>query len=305
MDRKIDNQIKKFTHSNINTSYLQNFDENLDITQLKKELIKYFSISISIDRLGLSYINQKDTEKHYFENMEKPLKDYKDFTADSVITMKDLGAQISRKLVYTLEYIGPLIIISYKYFDLFTEVDEITYGQHALFFANLFHFARRIYESNYVHIFSKRTMPLICLFINCFYYWILYACLCGHYIFNSDYKDYFKSNKIKFFATLFYIKSEMKNMNCHSILRRIKYFKKGEKDIPKGEGFEIITCANYFWEFLSWCLLCVIAFHWSIVLFTCCGFFIMRSWALKKHNKLKKLHKDYEKDRFAFIPGIA
>jgi very-long-chain enoyl-CoA reductase len=79
---------------------------------------------------------------------------------------------------------------------------------------------------------------------------------------------------------------------------------KGKKGIPPPkEGFEYVTCANYFWEFLAWFCFSIVSLHWSVFLFTCCGFYQMREWAIKKHKEIKKAFGDkYPKERKAFIP---
>ena len=69
------------------------------------------------------------------------------------------------------------------------------------------------------------------------------------------------------------------------------------------DGFEYVTCANYFWEFLSWLSFSLFSLHWSVFIFTILGFIQMRSWALKKHKEMCLNFGDlYPAQRKAFIP---
>jgi very-long-chain enoyl-CoA reductase len=42
----------------------------------------------------------------------------------------------------------------------------------------LFHFAKRLLETKFVHVFSNETAPLIPSFRNFIFYWILLGILC-------------------------------------------------------------------------------------------------------------------------------
>lgn len=305
MDIKIINNIRPSKKTNPKESQnLPKFDINKTVDELKKELIKYFELKISQDRLGLSYFIEEGKERIQMSELLTKVKDLPNFTTKSIIVMKDLGPQISYRLTYNLEYIGPIFIMTYFYLKLQFEAFSITAGQKMLYYGTLIHFLRRIFESNCVHIFSRRTMPLKNLFKNCAYYWILFGYSCGYFILKPNYEDIIRNPKVKIGIFLFYFNTEIKNFQCHMTLRDIKIFNRGQKDIPRGGFFNLATCANYTWEFFGWVLLCFIAFHWSIVLFTIVGFLQMRAWAIKKHNYLKKTFPNYPKSRKAFIPLI-
>lgn len=305
MDIKVQSRLTNKQSKNQEIQNLPNFDVRKTVEDLKKEIISFFELKISVDRLGLSYLIEQGCEERFpMSELKRSIFEFDNFTQKSVVVLTDLGPQINYRLVYNLEYLGPILIMTYFYLDLYTEADYVTSGQHALYYLTLFHFVRRFLESNFVHIFSRRTMPLKNLFKNCFYYWFLFAFLCGYFILTPGYKEFIKSKNLRIFLIIFYLNTEFKNLRCHMILRDLKIINDGEKGIPWGEGFNLVTCANYNWEFLGWIMLCLITTHWTIVLFTVCGFFQMKQWALKKHAYLKKNFKNYPKERTAFIPFV-
>ncbi|VDK56577.1 unnamed protein product [Anisakis simplex] len=85
--------------------------------------------------------------------------------------VKDLGPQ-----VFLAEYAGPLFIYPMFYFR-----PSIIYGEKSsmpiAFPVTLavmcwsVHYAKRLYETQFVHRFSNATMPRFNLFKNCCYYW--------------------------------------------------------------------------------------------------------------------------------------
>ena len=76
---------------------------------------------------------------------------------------------------------------------------------------------------------------------------------------------------------MFFFNAEIKNLKCHIILRDLKKYNNGKKAPPPNkDGFEVNTCTNYFWEFIVWFYFRVFSLHWSIILFTCCGFYQMK-----------------------------
>ena len=78
----------------------------------------------------------------------------------------------------------------------------------------------------------------------------------------------------------------------------------GERGILSGEGFELVSCANYFWEFISWLNFAIYTGHWSSFLFCFAGLFIMSKWAIEKHKNYKKTFSNYPKSRKAIIPYV-
>ncbi|ETW60723.1 3-oxo-5-alpha-steroid 4-dehydrogenase, partial [Plasmodium falciparum CAMP/Malaysia] len=92
-----------------------------------------------------------------------------------ILIFKDLGVQISWRLVYVIEYLGPIIIFPFFYFCDKYVYSHTNKNKHiiqifSLWFL-LFHFIKREFESLFIHRFSNATMPIIRVPINCGHYW--------------------------------------------------------------------------------------------------------------------------------------
>ncbi len=282
-------------------------DINNTIIELKQIIINNLGINLNPERVGLYFIKQDENnpsknKKENLTNLNKTVRDY-NITNNTNIYVKDLGPQISWRLTYVIEYIGPLLIIAYFFLKL--NPYKANHTQILGFIMSTFHFSKRIIESIFVHKFSNNTMPLKNLFINCTYYWIIYGILCGYTLFNENYVQPNYSMIIKALFVFLFWSSEIKNLKCHLILKELKDKNNGEKGIPYGEGYEFVSCAHYFWEFLAWLFFSIFVNLPSFYLFTLCGFLILRNWAIKRHKDYKKNFGDkYPKERKAFIPFL-
>ena len=171
---------------------------------------------------------------------------------------------------------------------------------------SIFHYGKRIFESIYVHIFSRSTMPMKNLYFNCIYYWGIYGILCCRSLF-SPYSTEMKFLKVpRYFFLLFFVSAELQNLKAHVILRDVKIRGKGKKYMPpRTGGFELVTCANYLWEFMSWFCFSVFSLNIFVIIFTICGFLIMKKWALARHREMQRVYGDkYPKNLYAFIPSF-
>ena len=314
MDVKVINQIKSKDDFSTPT-VIKGFDINKTVKDLKKRIYDVLSLNgkINLNRLGLFYSTNKNDRKNKYALSEdnKQLLYYDNISDENtIIYVKDIGPQISYKLVYIIEYLGPLffsIIFFTRLFKIALEKNEQVPTVQLLYFIMIiFHYIKRIIETMYIHIFSRDTMPLKNLFKNCAYYWGLFGILCCYFIFHPNYTPINFLLGFRYVFVMFFFSAEIKNLKCHIILKELKERNQGKKAIPPSkEGFEVCTCANYFWEFLSWFCFSVFSLHWTIILFTICGFYQMREWALKKHKTLKEVYGDrYPKERKAFIPYL-
>jgi very-long-chain enoyl-CoA reductase len=296
MELTIVNEVSK---KNKNETHKIILELSNTVDELKKQ-ITILGIKLSEERMGLYYVNSK-MEKIYLTSGMKALGDFN--VADKTeIHVKDLGPQINWRLVYLAEYSGPIFIIL-GYF-LLLGPQKANNTQIAGFIMSTFHYCKRFFESIFVHHFSNSTMPLSNLWTNIIYYWFLYATMCGYFLINPNYNEPKWNLFLRGALVFFFFCCELKNLKCHLIQKELKEKLKGEKGIPKGAGYDLVSCANYFWEFMSWVFFSLFVNHWSFYVFTLCGFLIMRNWALKKHRDYHKKFPDYPKKRKAFIPYL-
>jgi very-long-chain enoyl-CoA reductase len=275
---------------------------NDKVGDLKSMVKNSLGLSLSTERIALYYNIQSSNEKVFLNNNEKKLVDY-GVLDKTKIYYKDLGPQIGWRTVYIIEYLGPLVLISYFFFSMGPSKTNTT--QKMAFFMSTFHYLKRIFESLFVHQFSRSTMPLKNLLTNCFYYWILYGLICGYTLFNENYVEDSPRSLFRYLMAFLFFSAEIKNLKCHLILKKLKENNKGEKGIPHGEGFEYVSSANYFWEFIAWGCFSIFVNLLSFYVFTWCGFWIMMQWAKKKHADYLKTFADrYPKNRKAFIPFL-
>ena len=294
---------------------VKDVDINKTVKDFKDLVYTQLNLSsqISKSRLGIQYSFKKDGKevKAFLSDDFQPLMFY-DGVSDSetIFYLKDIGPQINYKLVYVLEYLGPLafsLIFFIRYLYVFKEVNPgKSYQTHIIiyFIMTFFHYSKRIVESLYVHIFSRTTMPLQNLFKNCAYYWGIFGILCGYTLFSPYSKDLTFLKVVRYFFVLFFFSAELKNLKTHVLLREIKLKGKGKKYMPpRIEGFELVTCANYMWEFFAWVSFSIFSLNIFVIIFTICGFIQMKEWALKKHRDMRNAYGDkYPKNIFAFIP---
>lgn len=273
------------------------------VQSLKKKIITTFNLSkLNPNRIGLSATN-KDIKTNLGTSY-KSLSSY-NITTGYTIVVKDLGIQVDWRWVYVVEYLGPLIIIAI-FFALNNHFNNSNI-RSMLFIMSTFHYLKRLLESAFLHEFSRATMPLANLFINCGYYWGVYGFFCGYSIFynNNNGIEHHFLGPLRYIFAFFFFMAEIKNLKCHIILRELKAKNNGEKGIPTGEGFDYVSCANYFWEIVSWLCFSLCANHFSTYIFTFFGAFIMSKWAGEKHRAYKKTFGDkYPKKRKIIIPFL-
>ncbi|GAW81126.1 3-oxo-5-alpha-steroid 4-dehydrogenase [Plasmodium gonderi] len=227
-----------------------------------------------------------------------------------ILIFKDLGVQISWRLVYVIEYLGPIFIFPFFYF-----CDKYIYPQAnknkniiqilSLWFL-LFHFLKREFESMFVHRFSNATMPITRVPINCGHYWVLCGVNIGYYLFHPLYKPHCIETKPAIVYSIFIVLLilEFLNLKCHLILRNLRPRGTKNRGIPHGYGFSYISCANYFYESLIWIIFALIINTLTGYLFSIVATTQMAIWALKKHNNYKREFPNYPKNRKAIFPFI-
>eukprot|EP00920_Eleutheroschizon_duboscqi_P039759 GHVT01095441.1.p1 GENE.GHVT01095441.1~~GHVT01095441.1.p1 ORF type:complete len:288 (+),score=23.29 GHVT01095441.1:636-1499(+) len=220
----------------------------------------------------------------------------------SVLVFKDLGVQISWRLVFVLEYFGPLFL-----FPFFFYFPGIVYGSHlreekslvqkAALWLAIFHYAKREFETLFVHRFSAATMPIVRVPLNCGHYWILFGVLVGYFVFHPLYTPPWADvqKPIIYGLSALMIAFELLNFRTHLILRSLRPRGTKERGLPRGWGFGLVSCANYLWETSAWVVFCILTQTLTGYVFTLVAFVQMADWALKKHRNYKKQFDDYPK----------
>lgn len=224
----------------------------------------------------------------------------------TTLYFKDLGVQISWRLVFFIEYLGPILIFPIFYF-----FPTIIYGESAppknssqriAFALAICHYLKREIETCFVHRFSNATMPIIRLPINCFHYWFLFGVSVGYFIFHPKYTPPSFSNITLYSVSILMCIFEFLNFSSHLVLRKLRDRGTKKRGIPYGSGFDYVSCANYLWETLAWICFSIIANCATCWLYTFVAFIQMAQWALKKHRNYHREFKFYPKERKAIIP---
>ena len=94
------------------------------------------------------------------------------------------------------------------------------------------------------------------------------------------------------------------NLDAHIKLKNLRPPGTTIRGIPKGQLFEYVSCANYFWEISGWICYSSLISCLTSWFFTVVGGVQMYFWAIKKHKRYKKDFKNYPKKRKSLIPFI-
>ncbi len=228
-------------------------------------------------------------------NPKKKIEDYYDGKSDHLtVIFKDLGPQVSYRILFFWEYLGPLIIYPiFYYFPVYQffgyEGERVIHPvqTYAMYYW-CFHYFKRIMETFFVHRFSHATSPLSNVFRNCAYYWS-FGSLIAYYVNHPLYTPVSDLQmKIGFGFGLI---CQIANFCCHLILKNLRSpGGSGGYQIPRGFLFNIVTCANYTTEIYQWLGFNIATQTVSGYVFLVVATFIMTNWALAKHRRLKKVN---------------
>lgn len=234
--------------------------------------------------------------------------------------VKDLGPQISWRTVFLVEYFGPFIFHPLFFFvqSLYNVAVPFkhTQAQVLAYAIVLLHFAKREYETLYVHKFSNATMPLFNIFKNSTHYWILSGFNLAYFVYapTTRYSGLlgfvFHVNELPTWANYALVAlwafAELSNLKTHLILSRLRNEDAKKYVIPYGYGFNWVSSPNYFFESLSWLAYALLVGNWSAWIFFFVSTGQMWLWAVKKHRRyLKTFGDDYKKlKRKIFVPFV-
>mmetsp|Transcript_35896 Transcript_35896/g.32297 ORF Transcript_35896/g.32297 Transcript_35896/m.32297 type:complete len:327 (-) Transcript_35896:24-1004(-) len=300
----------------------EEFDLNLAVIEFKKLLRERIKLQRQRQYLTLGkYTTDPAQKKVALTEDYKTLAEYGIQEHGYTLTLKDLGPQVSWRTVFIVEYAGPMIIFLLNY--LIASRKALNSIQEYALILIIIHYGKRELESCFLHVFSHDTMPFKRIFINSFHYWFT----CGtcisvelYYFWkNPEYSEAFQYLLIGLFCVF-----EFLNFMCHKTLKelRAKVEKEVKSDqygelkmrsargIPRGWGFDLVTCANYLWEVCVWTTFAIFVRCWSAYVFLLFSFYQMAEWALGKHRGLKKRFDGqegrelYPKHRKAIIPFV-
>ncbi|TFK98204.1 3-oxo-5-alpha-steroid 4-dehydrogenase-domain-containing protein [Pterulicium gracile] len=231
------------------------------------------------------------------------------------LSVKDLGAQISWRGVYIIEYLGPILIHALVY-----HFPKVFYGrdvvhsdlQTFLYLFVLVHFAKREVETVYVHRFSHGTMPFSNVYKNCGHYWGLGGLVLAWDLYRPGASKIQTSNEYLRTIGLILAFAEVSNLNTHMALRALRPTGSTKRAIPYGYGFDGpltgawggVSCPNYFFESVAWGTVAWVSGSVGAWVFFIVGTGQMLIWAKKKHAAYKKEFGSAYPKRKAMIPFI-
>ncbi|KAF4667652.1 hypothetical protein FOZ61_008040 [Perkinsus olseni] len=308
-------------------------EKSATVAELKKGLTKAIKTSEARQRLTLplsSDSTKKGSKPVALTNDSATLSSYGLKDGD-VVVFKDLGPQIAWRLVFFIEYFGPMVIFPILYFGQMFIYGATSPGDHpsvsdafkhfvaaptvsvreAQLVATVcwfLHFLKREYETLFVHRFSNGTMPLRNLFKNCTYYWG-FALLVGYYACHPLYTPVAEQWQRALGLAIFTV-CEICNYRCHAILRDLRPKGSRVRKVPHGFAFELVSCPNYMFEILSWFGFNLMSHTVMGVAYMLAGAAQMWVWAVKKHRNYRREFdgKDgrelYPKNRKIIIPYL-
>lgn len=172
------------------------------------------------------------------------------------------------------------------------------------------HFLKRELESMFLHRFSSQTMPANNLIVNCTYYWLLNGLFIGYFLLHPSYTEPSYSPLIKNLLVGGFCFAELMNFFCHLSLRNLRPPGTKARGIPKGWGYDLVSCANYFWETVAWATYAGLVKSVPAYVFLLATLFILNKWSKDRHRKYikefdgKEGRPLYPKGRKAYIPFL-
>ncbi|KAF9103007.1 3-oxo-5a-steroid 4- dehydrogenase [Mortierella sp. AM989] len=241
----------------------------------------------------------------------KTLSDY-GLNDGGSVTFKDLGPQISWRTVFLIEYGGPLLIHPLIYYlpsVFYRQTFEHSWMQTVTYWMVMLHFLKREYETLFVHRFSHGTMPFRNVFKNSAHYHLLSGLNLAYWVYGpwnaAGSKLAERSDALVYGCIALFIFGELSNFHTHVTLRNLRPVGTRVRRVPRGYGFDWVSCPNYFFEAVSWLAVCILTMSWSAHLFFVVAVGQMYIWAIKKHKGYRKEFSDYPRGRKAMFPFIA
>ncbi|KAI1184371.1 3-oxo-5-alpha-steroid 4-dehydrogenase-domain-containing protein [Nemania serpens] len=299
--------------------------DSATVEYAKKEIARATKTS-DFNRIGIFDPVSKKTLK----DRNAVLREQEPVMKHGTIIVKDLGPQISWRLVYLCEYLGPLVfhpffaaIRNHLYPAVYPYLKGIvppptattlssgalTSVQQAAFAMITAHFVKRELEVVFVHKFSANTMPAAFIVRNSLFYWV-FAGLLGALEIYAPFSpaarpEPFLSSPLDVLGLGLYLGGELANANVHWYLSTLRKPGETARKIPTGLGFSLVTCPNYMFEIIAWIGIILVTRSPTLVVFIVIGSYFMYTWGWGKEKAYRKQFGDkYKKKRFVMLPGL-
>lgn len=211
---------------------------------------------------------------------------------------------MSWRLVFVIEYLGPIFIHPLLYF--FLGPPQPSFNQQLTMVVIMLHFLKRELETLFLHRFSSATMPLFNIFKNSAHYWLLAGVNIGYWVYRPNSIATRASSLFATYVSLaLFIVGELANLKDHITLRRLRARGSTQRGIPRGGAFELVTCPNYMWEITAWIGVTGITRSLSTLVFIAVAVVQMGLWAGKKEKAYRKeFGQKYTRKRWVMLPGL-
>lgn len=213
--------------------------------------------------------------------------------------------------VFILEYIGPILIhplwLAIRPY-IYSSNPPLTSSQILSFIMIMLHFMKREYETLYVHKFSLATMPWSNIWWNCGWYWIGAGLNIAPWIyapFSYTAKSSPLINTIDALGVAIFFFGQISNFIVHQNLAGLRTKGGTERKIPRGYGFNIVTCPNYMFELISWIGILMVSKSLGTLIFFGLAAWKMNQWGIKKEKAYRVEFPDtYKKKKYPVIPFL-
>ena len=149
-------------------------------------------------------------------------------------------------------------------------------------------------------------MPIMNIFKNSAHYWLLAGANIAFWTYRQNAPAAQESNPyITYPGLALFAIGELGNLANHLTLRGLRSSGGTERGIPRGLGFDLVTCPNYMFETLAWIGIALTTWSLSTVLFAVVAVGQMGLWARKKEKRYRREFGDkYKRKQNVMLPGI-
>ncbi len=282
-------------------------DIEIDITQTVEDimnlLIQAFELTEKSEKVVLFLTSFPELHALKELNRVDLIKNL-NLKESDILTIKIKEKEITINIVTGLiiAYSGPILVA--LYFGLKTGFDNLTLTQIIAMFMSNFHYIKLILEA-LVDIRAQESKPISKVILNTLFYWLIYGYPISSYLFTLEFSNQHSFNSyVMCVCVAGFAFSEFNNYNAHITLMKLKIKHKGKRGIPEGGMFNYVSCANYFWELISWVFFAFFVNVFPAYLWIGFSFLIMSIMAFEKHSNYVKNFPNYPKNRKAILPLI-